>query len=217
MEPHNRRRASAGPDIVHSVHSVPFLESSEHTSHTNSANTTTTHQNTHHGSLSPRAHLPSVQENGHASEIDGLKSPTSPSKQGDVFQFPSATPLEGTNNSQGNGNSGGVVGDSEKERRKSGGGPPSASPRSGRRQSYSAQILGGLLSPNDALESANGKEPKGFLFHIHGGGFIAQTSKSHAPYLKDWAKELRMPILSIDYTLSPEVPFGPALEECYYG
>uniref|UniRef100_A0A8D0HHB7 Hormone-sensitive lipase n=1 Tax=Sphenodon punctatus TaxID=8508 RepID=A0A8D0HHB7_SPHPU len=59
--------------------------------------------------------------------------------------------------------------------------------------------------------------PSPFLVvHFHGGGFVAQTSKSHEPYLKTWAQELGAPILSIDYSLAPEAPFPRALEECFY-
>ncbi|KAM9224426.1 hormone-sensitive lipase isoform 2-T2 [Dugong dugon] len=57
---------------------------------------------------------------------------------------------------------------------------------------------------------------RSLLVHIHGGGFVAQTSKSHEPYLKSWAQELGTPILSIDYSLAPEAPFPRALEECFY-
>ncbi|XP_042564954.1 hormone-sensitive lipase isoform X2 [Clupea harengus] len=54
------------------------------------------------------------------------------------------------------------------------------------------------------------------LVHYHGGGFVAQTSKSHEPYLKSWSQELNAPILSVDYSLAPEAPFPRALEECFY-
>ncbi|XP_068431477.1 lipase, hormone-sensitive a isoform X2 [Clinocottus analis] len=54
------------------------------------------------------------------------------------------------------------------------------------------------------------------LIHFHGGGFVAQTSKSHENYLRSWSKELSVPILSVDYSLSPEAPFPRALEECFY-
>ncbi|XP_053345730.1 lipase, hormone-sensitive a [Clarias gariepinus] len=54
------------------------------------------------------------------------------------------------------------------------------------------------------------------LIHFHGGGFVAQTSKSHESYLKSWSKELNAPILSVDYSLAPEAPFPRALEECFY-
>ncbi|CAM5135521.1 unnamed protein product [Natator depressus] len=54
------------------------------------------------------------------------------------------------------------------------------------------------------------------LIHFHGGGFVAQTSKSHEPYLRGWAQELGAPVLSVDYALAPEAPFPRALEECFY-
>ncbi|XP_062454740.1 hormone-sensitive lipase [Rhea pennata] len=54
------------------------------------------------------------------------------------------------------------------------------------------------------------------LVHFHGGGFVAQTSRSHEPYLRAWARELGAPVLSVDYALAPEAPFPRALEECFY-
>ncbi|XP_069041394.1 hormone-sensitive lipase isoform X2 [Lepisosteus oculatus] len=54
------------------------------------------------------------------------------------------------------------------------------------------------------------------IVHYHGGGFVAQTSKSHEPYLKSWTQALGVPILSVDYSLAPEAPFPRALEECFY-
>ncbi|CAH7381161.1 hormone-sensitive lipase [Phodopus roborovskii] len=57
---------------------------------------------------------------------------------------------------------------------------------------------------------------RALVVHIHGGGFVAQTSKSHEPYLKTWAQELGVPIFSIDYSLAPEAPFPRALEECFF-
>uniref|UniRef100_A0A6P7FJU3 Hormone-sensitive lipase isoform X2 n=1 Tax=Diabrotica virgifera virgifera TaxID=50390 RepID=A0A6P7FJU3_DIAVI len=57
---------------------------------------------------------------------------------------------------------------------------------------------------------------KGLMIHCHGGGFVAQSSKSHDGYLRDWAKQLDIPILCIDYSLAPEAPFPRALEEVLY-
>lgn len=54
------------------------------------------------------------------------------------------------------------------------------------------------------------------LFHCHGGGFVAQSSKSHELYLRDWAVALDVPILSVDYSLAPEAPFPRALEEVFF-
>ncbi|KAJ8937288.1 hypothetical protein NQ318_020338 [Aromia moschata] len=57
---------------------------------------------------------------------------------------------------------------------------------------------------------------RGLLFHCHGGGFVAQSSKSHEGYLRDWAKDLGVPILCVDYSLAPEAPYPRALEEVTY-
>jgi len=54
------------------------------------------------------------------------------------------------------------------------------------------------------------------MFHVHGGGFVSQTSESHLDYLHQWATQLNIPILSIDYSLAPEAPFPRALEEILY-
>ncbi|KAI0220041.1 Hormone-sensitive lipase [Lamellibrachia satsuma] len=56
----------------------------------------------------------------------------------------------------------------------------------------------------------------GLLIHCHGGGFVAQSSASHEVYLRHWAKDLHIPILSIDYALAPEHPFPRALEEVFF-
>ncbi|KAK0158168.1 hypothetical protein PV328_009204 [Microctonus aethiopoides] len=68
-----------------------------------------------------------------------------------------------------------------------------------------ATVNGELLGPSDTL-----------LFHCHGGGFVAQSSRSHEVYLRQWAHKLDVPILSVDYSLSPEAPFPRAIEEVLY-
>ncbi|KAI8480182.1 hypothetical protein Bbelb_421010 [Branchiostoma belcheri] len=54
------------------------------------------------------------------------------------------------------------------------------------------------------------------IIHIHGGGFVAQSSKSHEMYLRTWAKDIDVPILSVDYSLAPAYPFPRAMEECFF-
>ncbi|XP_033099091.1 hormone-sensitive lipase-like [Anneissia japonica] len=78
--------------------------------------------------------------------------------------------------------------------------------------------------PKSKEESINNRENKvqpsplsrSLLIHFHGGGFVAQTSKSHEVYLRSWCKELGVPILSVDYSLAPEAPFPRAFEECFF-
>ena len=53
------------------------------------------------------------------------------------------------------------------------------------------------------------------VFHIHGAGFVSQTPDSHECYLRDWTNKLgSVPILSIDYSLSPDHKYPCALQEC---
>ncbi|OAF69431.1 hypothetical protein A3Q56_02815, partial [Intoshia linei] len=52
------------------------------------------------------------------------------------------------------------------------------------------------------------------IFHVHGGGFISQNSKHHEVYLKQWAHELGMTIISVDYTLAPHAKYPTQIFEC---
>lgn len=88
----------------------------------------------------------------------------------------------------------------------------------------SGPVAARLLSANrrvgmigEKSHTENAKPPaSGLIFHCHGGGFVAQSSKSHELYLRDWAMALDVPILSIDYSLAPGAPFPRAIEEVLY-
>nr|XP_033325871.1 hormone-sensitive lipase isoform X1 [Megalopta genalis]XP_033325873.1 hormone-sensitive lipase isoform X1 [Megalopta genalis] len=69
----------------------------------------------------------------------------------------------------------------------------------------SGGVGGELLGSSDEL-----------IIHCHGGGFVSQTSLSHETYLRSWAINLGIPILSIDYSLAPKAPFPRAFEEVLY-
>lgn len=53
------------------------------------------------------------------------------------------------------------------------------------------------------------------ILHIHGGGFIGMSSRSHQSYTRKWATMLGIPIFSIDYRLAPEFPYPAALDDCW--
>lgn len=64
---------------------------------------------------------------------------------------------------------------------------------------------------------ATGSQPSSKLVvHLHGGGFVAQSSRSHESYLREWVARLDVPFLSVDYSLAPDAPFPRALEEALY-
>ncbi|KAJ3107476.1 hypothetical protein HDU97_004072 [Phlyctochytrium planicorne] len=48
-----------------------------------------------------------------------------------------------------------------------------------------------------------------------GGGFVSMPPKCHEDYLSIWARQTRVPIVSIDYGKAPEFPYPYALEECF--
>ena len=71
-----------------------------------------------------------------------------------------------------------------------------------------------LLSHVPAGQVPSSSTP--LLIHVHGGGFVAQSPKSHESYLRHWARDLQVPVLSIDYSLAPEAWFPRAVDECFH-
>ncbi|KAL5032199.1 hypothetical protein RTP6_000341 [Batrachochytrium dendrobatidis] len=53
------------------------------------------------------------------------------------------------------------------------------------------------------------------IFQIPGGGFVTTTPTHHDDYVSSWARQVRVPIVSINYGKAPEFPYPWALEECY--
>jgi len=53
------------------------------------------------------------------------------------------------------------------------------------------------------------------VIHIHGGGWVSMSSGTHQIFLRNWAKQLGVPIFSIDYKLSPEYKYPTALNDCW--
>jgi acetyl esterase/lipase len=45
--------------------------------------------------------------------------------------------------------------------------------------------------------------------HVHGGGFVAQSSTTHKGYLNPWANNFKRPIFSIDYRLADKTVHFP--------
>ena len=74
-----------------------------------------------------------------------------------------------------------------------------------------------ILSQN----SLNNEDKKGnirfenILIDIHGGGFIATTSRCHQTYLRKWAKNCNVVIFAIDYKLAPKVKYPYILDEIW--
>ena len=55
------------------------------------------------------------------------------------------------------------------------------------------------------------------LIHIHGGAFIGSSTFTHENYLRKWCNKLNIPIIGIDYGLSPENKYPTALNDVFQG
>ncbi|KAJ5559735.1 hypothetical protein N7513_002134 [Penicillium frequentans] len=53
------------------------------------------------------------------------------------------------------------------------------------------------------------------IVHIHGGGYTCLTAAAMTPTLTNYVSITGVPILSIDYRLSPEHPYPRPLEDCW--
>jgi acetyl esterase len=52
------------------------------------------------------------------------------------------------------------------------------------------------------------------MVFYHGGGFVIGDLETHEPYCAEAARQLDMPVISIDYRLAPEHPFPAATDDC---
>lgn len=52
------------------------------------------------------------------------------------------------------------------------------------------------------------------LVFYHGGGFVIGSLHTYEPYCAEVARLLDLPVISIDYRLSPEYPFPAPAEDC---
>ncbi len=56
-------------------------------------------------------------------------------------------------------------------------------------------------------------EPKGVIFHIHGGGFVLGSATSSVGFASDLARKAGMSAITVDYRLAPEHPYPAALHD----
>jgi acetyl esterase/lipase len=55
------------------------------------------------------------------------------------------------------------------------------------------------------------------IYHIHGGGMVAGDLRLGLADVLDWAQELRLVVVSVDYRLAPAHPHPAPVEDCYAG
>ena len=56
-------------------------------------------------------------------------------------------------------------------------------------------------------------EPRGTIFHIHGGGFVLGSARGSAGLASSLARKTGMRAVSVDYRLAPEHPYPAALHD----
>ncbi|WP_249346568.1 alpha/beta hydrolase [Microbispora sp. H11081] len=64
---------------------------------------------------------------------------------------------------------------------------------------------------------AGATAPLAAVFHAHGGGMIAGDNRVGLDLVLDWARELRLVVVSVEYRLAPEHPHPAPVEDCYAG
>lgn len=59
--------------------------------------------------------------------------------------------------------------------------------------------------------------PVGAVYWIHGGGMIVGDNRTGVLEALDWAQELGLVVVSVEYRLAPETPHPGPVEDCYAG
>jgi acetyl esterase len=82
-------------------------------------------------------------------------------------------------------------------------------------------IIRDLLIPGPAgmiparlYDTREGRGPGPVMVFYHGGGFVIGDLQTHEPYCAEAARQLDIPVISIDYRLAPEHPFPAAPVDC---
>jgi len=55
------------------------------------------------------------------------------------------------------------------------------------------------------------------IYHTHGGGMIMGDNRTAMPRMLDWAEELQLTVVSVEYRLAPETQHPGPVEDCYAG
>ncbi|MDX2939334.1 alpha/beta hydrolase [Streptomyces ipomoeae] len=55
------------------------------------------------------------------------------------------------------------------------------------------------------------------VYHVHGGGMVVGTNRSGVDVFVDWALELDLVVVSVEYRLAPEHPHPAPVEDVYAG
>ncbi|MBX6386572.1 MAG: alpha/beta hydrolase [Microbispora sp.] len=106
------------------------------------------------------------------------------------------------------------------ERAKMPGVPDEAITRGGAFEMEERAVPGPAGAPDISLlicrpTGATGPLPA--VYHIHGGGMIVGDNRRGIENALDWAQELQLVVVSVEYRLAPEHPHPAPIEDCYAG
>ncbi|MGX1273740.1 alpha/beta hydrolase [Streptomyces phaeoluteigriseus] len=59
--------------------------------------------------------------------------------------------------------------------------------------------------------------PRPVVYHVHGGGMVLGTNRVGVDQVLDWALELDMVVVSVEYRLAPEHPYPAPVDDVYAG
>ncbi|KUO08970.1 alpha/beta hydrolase [Streptomyces sp. DSM 15324] len=59
--------------------------------------------------------------------------------------------------------------------------------------------------------------PRPVVYHVHGGGMVLGTNRVGVDAALDWARELDLVVVSVEYRLAPEHPHPAPVEDVYAG
>ena len=68
--------------------------------------------------------------------------------------------------------------------------------------------------PARLYDARDSRDAGPVMVFFHGGGFVIGDLDTHGPYCAEAARQLDMPVVSIDYRLAPEHPFPAATDDC---
>jgi acetyl esterase len=82
------------------------------------------------------------------------------------------------------------------------------------RKDIAAPGADGATIATRLFDSRTERPPGPLVLYLHGGGFVFGDLDTHAPVCAEFARQLDLPVLAVDYRLAPEHPWPAAQDDC---